>query len=240
MTDHGAHPPDWPPVETSAGVEPRPVRDAATVVLLRQADEAVEVFLMRRRTTMDFAAGMYVFPGGAHEPSDGPPGDLDSLKRTAARELWEETGVEVDPGELVFFDHWVTPEIEPRRYDTRFFAVALPGGAEPDATGTDRGAASRGSGHQAPGEADLAEWAVPTAALDRWRAGDLMMLPPTVAALGTLSGFASVQQALDSLSQATAASWPRPRLPAPGKEHWQILDAYTGEVLAENVTMVIP
>ena len=52
-------------------------RDAATVVLLRDADAttgpAVETLLMRRVATMSFAAGMYVFPGGGLDPEDLSP-----------------------------------------------------------------------------------------------------------------------------------------------------------------------
>src|SRR3954453_20695668 len=46
-------------------------RDAATVVLLRDAPEfGVEVYLLRRVASMAFAAGMYVFPGGSVDPRD--------------------------------------------------------------------------------------------------------------------------------------------------------------------------
>ncbi|WP_209307619.1 hypothetical protein [Geodermatophilus sp. DF01-2] len=48
-------------------VEPR---DAATVVLLRDGARGLEVYLLRRRPTMAFAAGMHVFPGGAVDPRD--------------------------------------------------------------------------------------------------------------------------------------------------------------------------
>ena len=53
---------------TREAVEPR---NAATVVLLRPgADEAPEVYLLRRHVTMDFAGGMCVFPGGGVDPRD--------------------------------------------------------------------------------------------------------------------------------------------------------------------------
>ncbi len=48
-------------------VEPR---DAATVVLLRAGDGESEVYLLRRQTTMAFAGGMCVFPGGGVDPRD--------------------------------------------------------------------------------------------------------------------------------------------------------------------------
>lgn len=92
-----------------------PVREAATVALVRDASvgTGLEVFLQHRVSTMQFAAGMSVFPGGGVEPRDyhgtrpwrGPgPGwwaeafgiDADraaAAVRGVARELFEETGV---------------------------------------------------------------------------------------------------------------------------------------------------
>jgi 8-oxo-dGTP pyrophosphatase MutT (NUDIX family) len=90
-----------------------PVRDAATVVLLRDSDRGPEAFLLRRVRGMAFAAGMTVFPGGAVDPRDadaavgwvGPPvaqwtGPFDAdealaraLLCAAVRETFEESGV---------------------------------------------------------------------------------------------------------------------------------------------------
>jgi 8-oxo-dGTP pyrophosphatase MutT (NUDIX family) len=91
---------------------PLPVRDAATVMLVRDGARGVEVFVFRRVATMAFAAGMYVFPGGAVEPADaadlpwsGPSveqvaavlGEAPALARAlvaaAVRETFEECGV---------------------------------------------------------------------------------------------------------------------------------------------------
>src|SRR5664280_3723859 len=52
-----------------------PLRDAATVMLLRYAvDEdgrrAVEVCMLRRNLASEFVAGAYVFPGGSVDPAD--------------------------------------------------------------------------------------------------------------------------------------------------------------------------
>jgi 8-oxo-dGTP pyrophosphatase MutT (NUDIX family) len=89
-----------------------PVRDAATVVLLRDSPSGPEAFLLRVRG-MAFAAGMTVFPGGAVDPRDadtavgwvGPPVsdwtapfDADealarALLCAAVRETFEESGV---------------------------------------------------------------------------------------------------------------------------------------------------
>src|SRR3712207_3425064 len=53
------------------------------------------------------------------------------------------------------FAHWITPPVEPRRYDTKFFAAALPVGQE---------------ARHVSGEADEASWLTPAAALEIGRA----------------------------------------------------------------------
>ncbi|MGE3324149.1 MAG: NUDIX domain-containing protein [Acidimicrobiia bacterium] len=52
--------------------DPRAValRDAATVMLVRDASRGPEVFMLRRSTRAGFVAGAHVFPGGAVDPSD--------------------------------------------------------------------------------------------------------------------------------------------------------------------------
>jgi 8-oxo-dGTP pyrophosphatase MutT (NUDIX family) len=49
---------------------PAEPRDAATVVLLRPSSDGPEVYLLRRQTSMAFAGGMCVFPGGGVDPRD--------------------------------------------------------------------------------------------------------------------------------------------------------------------------
>lgn len=87
-------------------------KDAATIAVVRDGEQGLEVFLMRRQASMAFAAGMYVFPGGGvHEPDSqaiawvGPdasqfanrfntsPELAHSLVVAAVRETFEETGV---------------------------------------------------------------------------------------------------------------------------------------------------
>lgn len=50
-----------------------PARPASTVMLLRDGPAGVEVFMLRRQTTMAFAPGALVFPGGAVDPQDSDP-----------------------------------------------------------------------------------------------------------------------------------------------------------------------
>ena len=81
------------------------VRDAATVVLLRDGGDGLEVAMLRRRLESVFVPGAYVFPGGAvdeHDRSlewlevcDRPRRDDDRLafRIAAVRECFEEAGV---------------------------------------------------------------------------------------------------------------------------------------------------
>ncbi|WP_031075377.1 NUDIX hydrolase [Streptomyces sp. NRRL WC-3742] len=66
-------PPGWPAriraVDSGVLTPPEP-RLAATVVLLRDAADGPQAYLLRRRTSMAFAAGMYAYPGGGVDPRD--------------------------------------------------------------------------------------------------------------------------------------------------------------------------
>jgi len=47
-----------------------PVRDAATVMLVRDGSDGLEVFMVRRSLRLVFAGGAHVFPGGAVDDAD--------------------------------------------------------------------------------------------------------------------------------------------------------------------------
>ncbi len=58
--------------DVSPATAPVAVRDAATVMLVRdgEPDGALEVFMLRRNLRSDFVGGAYVFPGGAVDEAD--------------------------------------------------------------------------------------------------------------------------------------------------------------------------
>jgi 8-oxo-dGTP pyrophosphatase MutT (NUDIX family) len=162
------------------------VREAATVMLLRQGPSNIEVLMLRRNLNLEFVGGAYVFPGGKVDKADRDPevigrslnlGDLECSKAlgissggvgyfvAAIRESFEESGIFIgsrsdgtvpteeelsgaredlllkrsdfadvlakedlymDLSQLVYFAHWITPEAQPKRYDTRFFVASAP------------------------------------------------------------------------------------------------------------------
>ena len=51
--------------------DPAPLRPAATVLLLRDSPQGIEVLMTRRSMTASFAPGAYVFPGGGIDAADG-------------------------------------------------------------------------------------------------------------------------------------------------------------------------
>jgi hypothetical protein len=77
--------------------------------------------------------------------------------------------------------HWITPKIEPKRYDTRFFVAAMPEGQRARDVST---------------EADQVAWVRPAEAVERAQAGEWFMLPPTLATLSELAAFDTVADAL--------------------------------------------
>lgn len=77
--------------------------------------------------------------------------------------------------------HWITPEVEPRRFDTRFFVAALPSGQRTRDVG---------------GEADRVTWSLPRDALDAFERGELGMMPPTAFTLMELSAYDTVADVL--------------------------------------------
>ena len=245
-------------------VPPVTPRDAATVMLLRPAAqgdsggaagaEGLQVYMLRRRPSMAFAPGAYVFPGGSVDASDaddqipwtGPDaaewgGLLDApaplaraLVCAAVRETFEESGVllagpaepgaepvlartgddgwEADrrallAGSLTLAEllrrrglvlrsdllrpwaRWITPVTEERRYDTRFFAAALPAGQQARDVG---------------GEADETAWMEPSAALAAAKQREIALMPPTAVTLGELRACGNVQAALAARRRITA------------------------------------
>ena len=79
------------------------------------------------------------------------------------------------------WSRWITPVVEPRRYDTRFFAAALPGGQRTRDVG---------------GEASEVAWVRPAEALQAGKRGEIRLFPPTAVTLSELADSRTVDTAL--------------------------------------------
>jgi 8-oxo-dGTP pyrophosphatase MutT (NUDIX family) len=155
-------------------------RQAATVIVLRGGAHELEVLLVRRTPDARFMGGVWVFPGGAVDTTEG---DGDAAHRIAAiRELEEEAAITLDdPRALVKFSRWITPPEVKIRFDTHFFLAPAPPGQEPRIDGD---------------ECVDFGWFAPDAALDAARRDEIALVFPTIKHLEQLAAFASADEVL--------------------------------------------
>lgn len=202
-----------------------PPKEAATVVIIRDRAEGLEVFCVRRHAQSAFMGGALVFPGGKVDPKDHDPRWFDrttsvdprsslfstdgahglALAVAACREtleeglllptapnvsdevlakLLEDTKTEgflealerrhltLDVARMAPLTRWVTPEAESRRFDARFYLLALPEGQ---------------TGKHDEHETTLSLWAKPKDVLDAAAEGRFFLAPPTARTLELLA-----------------------------------------------------
>lgn len=104
-------------------------------------------------------------------------------KRLSFREMIAGEGLELALDHLVYFAHWITPELSPIRFDARFFLAPAP--PHQNALHDDF-------------ETTAHLWITPQEALERNERGTFSMLAPTIANLGALTCFSAVKEALAS------------------------------------------
>jgi len=102
--------------------------------------------------------------------------------QTTFADIIDREHLQLSVDELAYFAHWVTPEIEIRRFDTRFFIARAPEGQTPI--------------HDA-GETTHSEWIEPAAAIERCRSGLISLPPPTWTTLEMLARFESIDAIFD-------------------------------------------
>ena len=229
-------------------------RAASTVILLRDSEQGLETYLLRRVTTMAFAPGMHVYPGGRVDRADHSASvvftvassavddlaarastdvaGLVALYSCAVREVAEECGVilvEPGPDARLIVDPAVLPVaahwVTPEREELRYDVRFFMAELP---TGQ--------VAHLSTTEADRAFWTTPQAALAARRSGDLAMLPPTEATLTYLTGFKTAADALaDAAARDIVPLLPR-RLRRPdGTSRWALVHDRTGEVILDAV-----
>jgi 8-oxo-dGTP pyrophosphatase MutT (NUDIX family) len=94
---------------------------AAAVAFVRDSPDGIEVYLSRRPAHFRYYPGAFVFPGGRRDPSDA------DIRATAAREVFEEIGVEINVARLApLRDIHTSPHARPV-YHMITFAYAVEG-----------------------------------------------------------------------------------------------------------------
>jgi len=231
---------------------------AATVILVREQADTLQVYLLKRSPKSAFMAGNFVFPGGTVDDNDRrftlfsnrcdlTPADLANrfgpdlsfeealtFCVAAVRETLEEAGIflaknndastaelehisnlrlgadlapdwfanlmENEPWSLSLstlycWNHWITPVLMRRRFDTRFFLAAMPAGqtCRPDARETVQGL-----------------WVNPMQGLAGNLTGDIPLSPPTLVTLHQLSKYRNLAE-LHSV--AAGRSWGQSIMP---------------------------
>jgi 8-oxo-dGTP pyrophosphatase MutT (NUDIX family) len=101
--------------------------------------------------------------------------------RTGLLDVCRTEGLVLAADTVHYVSHWVTPELAPKRYDTRFFVTAAPTGQ---------------IARHDDGETIASIWVRPRDALDRFEAGEIELLPPTIDNLEKLAVHASTAQVM--------------------------------------------
>jgi 8-oxo-dGTP pyrophosphatase MutT (NUDIX family) len=165
-----------PSEELNHGAE-TPARVAASVIVLRDAPAGPEVLLVQRTPKARFMGGAWVFPGGAVDEGE-------TVEETARRELDEEAAVHLpEDARLTPFSRWITPAEVKTRFDTWFFVVEAPAGAEPRIDGA---------------ECVDFRWVRPQQALDEFAEERLQLVFPTIKHLEQLARFPSVAATVEA------------------------------------------
>jgi 8-oxo-dGTP pyrophosphatase MutT (NUDIX family) len=199
-----------PGEELNAGPETVP-RLAATVIVMRDGADGLEILLAQRNPAARFMGGAWVFPGGAVDRTegDGEP----ALRAAGVRELEEEAGIILSGAdELVPFSRWITPAEVKIRFDTWFFLAMMPDGQETQIDGA---------------EIVDARWFSPAAALAAAREHEILLVFPTIKHLEQLSGFGSVD-ALLSYARRRTVQPVQPRVLGSGEQMRIVLPGEDG------------
>lgn len=132
----------------------------------------------------------------------GPGNATDAERRSLVgrelglAELLSRRGLVLRSELLGAWARWVTPEFEARRFDTYFFVAALPDDQRAE---------------DVSGEADHTTWVRPADAVERYEAGEMAMLPPTVVMLRQLSAYKEIADVLRAAADRDAAAAVMPR-----------------------------
>jgi glyoxylase-like metal-dependent hydrolase (beta-lactamase superfamily II)/8-oxo-dGTP pyrophosphatase MutT (NUDIX family) len=217
--------------------EPAPLRPAATVLLMRDGPQGIEVLMTRRSMTASFAPGAYVFPGGVIDAADGQAHSMAQRRPTqsdlhltqaiaAIRESFEELGILfalhadgrwADNADIAQIDRKApfAPQCQAKGLTLaadQVFVLAH--------WITDRDLPRRFDvpflvARMPEGQTPVADeseqfepvWVRPQDALTRHEAGDFFMVYPTIRTLERLKAFASVDAVLQACAVNDEPLW---------------------------------
>ena len=135
-----------------------------------------------------------VGPNSEAPPTAAEDADIEVLRNglmeghVSFTEALEQLSCRIDGSSIEYLAHWITPEREPRRFDTRFFAARVQADAEPMFDTR---------------EMTDAVWVTPQDALSRNQAGTLPMIFPTISTLQQLADYATAEDALREIGNAS-------------------------------------
>ena len=176
------------------------------------AGQALALRVAACRETFEEAGVLLALDAQGDPCAPGCVAGLQARRATVARDaasfiaLLEEEDLHLDVDRLVYWSHWVTPSLEPKRFDTRFFAIAVPPGQE--------------------ASADLSEltqhaWIRPARAPEAIERGEIRMVPPTLLTLEDLAESHARHGSLEAMLAAErgrAAPAVMPRIDASADE----------------------
>lgn len=152
-----------------------PPSHALWIAAARELFEEAGVLLARRRTDDSSVVDSHALVGWRNALLDD---------EVTMAELLEREDLVLDLRGMAYCAHWITPLAEPRRYDTHFFAAALPKGATANVDAR---------------EMTDARWVTPRHGLDEFSDGNMPMVFPTVKTLEMLRDYETVADALGAL-----------------------------------------
>ncbi len=171
-----------------AGLE---IGEAARVLGLEHAPRtALGYWIGAIRETFEEVGVLLAYDAAGRSPRLAPERLAEYRRACQAdnRAFWtmvRQEGLRLATDRLTYFAHWITPESQPLRFDTRFFAAEMPAGQE---AGLDER------------EVIAICWLSPREALEAFARGEISLRNPTSKNISLFEGSASVAQALRGLA----------------------------------------
>ena len=127
-----------------------------------------------------------------------------AASRISLGEVVDAEGLTLATDRVAYFSHWITPEMAPARFDTRFFVAVMP----PNQS-------ARGHLRETVG----GDWISPTAALARFDADEWLMIFPTLTTLGMVKSYRTADALFEAVSSRRHAIEVTPELHVQGMQY---------------------